>query len=411
MKNKNETHLFFNGPLQVSVLVSNKVRNIKNTLAFKILLSIFTVGLIAPILSNDRPLYIKLNTKTYFPALSRKETSDDATQINYNNTNWKTIENEGILFAPFTYSNVGFDYLNAGFISPFEKQQFKNNQGYLTEMPLRYRHWLGTGKKGEDVLAILFYGARHTFLISFTAVAIALVTGLFLGIMAGYYGNQYFKTSLINLSGFTAGLLPGYFYGFYLRSFTISEAFANSQLCGLLQVLAGIFILLFIAFACFVICDWFSELLSIKKSVYIPFDSIISKVIELFVSIPALILIISFAAIMKPSVLTIILVIGFTAWTTIARLVRAEMMRLKNFGFIESAFKYANNIYDFIYTIPQQRYKLTANKKLGTYYCSFKANRNTTWYITFDMQDNRYIIQDITNNHSADYAYFIATIK
>ncbi len=81
------------------------------------------------------------------------------------------------------------------------------------------------------------------------------------------------------------------------------------------------------------------------------------------------------------------------------------------FGFIDSAFNYANNIYDFIYTIPQQRYKLTANKKLGTYYCSFKANRNTTWYITFDKQDNRYLIQDISNNHSADYAYFIATIK
>jgi hypothetical protein len=81
------------------------------------------------------------------------------------------------------------------------------------------------------------------------------------------------------------------------------------------------------------------------------------------------------------------------------------------FGFMDTAFNYADNIYDFIYTIPKQQYKFTSNKKLGTYYCSFKANRNTTWYITFDKQEEKYIVQNITNNHSADYAYFIANIK
>jgi hypothetical protein len=81
------------------------------------------------------------------------------------------------------------------------------------------------------------------------------------------------------------------------------------------------------------------------------------------------------------------------------------------FGFMDTAFNYADKIYDFIYTIPKQQYKITSNKKLGTYYCSFKANRNTTWYITFDKEKERYIIQDITNNQSADYAYFIANIK
>lgn len=338
MENKNETLLFFNGPLQVTVSLNNKkVMSIRNTFAFKVLLSIFILGLLAPVISNDKPLYVKLNKKSYFPALSWNETSGDNYQINYNNTNWKTIENEGILFAPFTYSNVDFDYLNADFISPFEKQQFKNENGEIIEMPLRFRHWLGTGKKGEDVLAVLVYGARYTFLISFTAVAIALCIGLFLGILAGYYGNQHFKTTFLNLTGFFAGLLPGYFYGFYLRSFTISDAFLNSQLAGLFQIKIGILIMVATAFACYLICDWISELLSIKKRMFIPLDSIVSKTIELFVSIPALILIISFAAIMKPSLLTIILIIGLTAWTTIARLVRAEMMRLKNLDFIQSA--------------------------------------------------------------------------
>jgi hypothetical protein len=62
------------------------------------------------------------------------------------------------------------------------------------------------------------------------------------------------------------------------------------------------------------------------------------------------------------------------------------------FGFLETTYEYIDKIVDFIYTIPKQQYKTTYNKKLGTYYCSFKANRNTTWYITFDKEEEKYIV-------------------
>lgn len=81
------------------------------------------------------------------------------------------------------------------------------------------------------------------------------------------------------------------------------------------------------------------------------------------------------------------------------------------FSFIEGSFSYVDNIYDFIYTIPTLRYKETANKKFGQYYCSYKANRNTTWYITFDKQDDKFIVQYITNNHTEEYPYFISKIQ
>ena len=81
------------------------------------------------------------------------------------------------------------------------------------------------------------------------------------------------------------------------------------------------------------------------------------------------------------------------------------------FSFIENSFNYVDDIYDFIYTIPTLRYKETANKKFGEYYCSYKANRNTTWYITFDKKDDRFIVQYITNNHTEEYSYFISKIQ
>lgn len=81
------------------------------------------------------------------------------------------------------------------------------------------------------------------------------------------------------------------------------------------------------------------------------------------------------------------------------------------FGFIESAFEYADNIYNFIFDIPNKPYKKAYNNKLGVYYSSYKANNNTTWYILFDVSDNKFIIQNIINNHSSDYAYVISLLK
>lgn len=55
--------------------------------------------------------------------------------------------------------------------------------------------------------------------------------------------------------------------------------------------------------------------------------------------------------------------------------------------------------------------KEASNNKLGAFYSSYKANRNTTWYISFDRNEDRYVIQNITNNHSSDYAYVLSVIK
>ena len=81
------------------------------------------------------------------------------------------------------------------------------------------------------------------------------------------------------------------------------------------------------------------------------------------------------------------------------------------FSFIENSFSYVDSIYDFIYTIPTLPFKETGNQKFGKFYCSYKVNRNTTWYITFDKKDERYIVKYITNNHAEEYPYFISKIK
>lgn len=51
-------------------------------------------------------------------------------------------------------------------------------------------HWLGTDELGRDVLTRILLGARITLLITIGAVALALVFGTSLGLIAGFYGAK-----------------------------------------------------------------------------------------------------------------------------------------------------------------------------------------------------------------------------
>ncbi len=51
-------------------------------------------------------------------------------------------------------------------------------------------HFLGTDGLGRDVLSRLIYGTRMAILIPLVAVSISLSLGVFLGLIAGYYGGK-----------------------------------------------------------------------------------------------------------------------------------------------------------------------------------------------------------------------------
>ena len=67
--------------------------------------------------------------------------------------------------------------------SPFEQFRGENLQGPSAA------HWLGTDRNGRDLWARLAHGSRTILTLAPLAVVIALVTGGFLGVVAGYYGG------------------------------------------------------------------------------------------------------------------------------------------------------------------------------------------------------------------------------
>lgn len=66
-------------------------------------------------------------------------------------------------------------------------------------------------------------------------------------------------------------------------------------------------------------------------------DSIVMRFVDIMLCFPAFFLILSVVAILEPSITNIMFIIGLTSWMGIARLVRAEILSLKEREFILAA--------------------------------------------------------------------------
>lgn len=66
-------------------------------------------------------------------------------------------------------------------------------------------------------------------------------------------------------------------------------------------------------------------------------DSIIMRIVDVMLSFPTLFLILAVVAVLEPSIYIIMVVIGLTGWMDVSRLVRAEVLSLKEREFVLAA--------------------------------------------------------------------------
>ncbi|MEN0049057.1 MAG: ABC transporter permease, partial [Bacteroidota bacterium] len=223
------------------------------------------------------------------------------------------------------YSASHQDRKNRRFVHPFKEQDVAG---------WRYRHWLGTDKLGKDIAAGLVAGTRIAMLVGLISMSVAAFLGILLGGLAGYFGDDRLKTTWLQLILTVVGFFLAIFYAFIARSYQIQEA--GDHLLSELLKSVGIFIAVLLLF-------WgmgrgISQLPFFQRKISLPLDILIMRLIEIFNSIPALLLILAVVAIIrKPSVFYIMFIIGLIAWTGIARFVRAELLRVRQLEFIEAA--------------------------------------------------------------------------
>ncbi len=303
-----------------------------------------SLALVAPLLCNEKPLYVKYRNENLFPALSFRGYADvinpetnQSERLVYSMIDWKEMKKQKVLWCPIVFSPGKSDWANTDYKSPLGEQHFSEN-GNTISMPLRFRHWLGTTRTGADVLSGLIHGTRVSFTVGIFSMIIAGFIGVLLGAAAGFLGDHKISVSKTGLLfSVLLGSPLSYFYGIYLNRFSLYQIMNASFISAIAFLLFILIIMLIIFCAVYFAGKYFGKLVSINQKTTLPVDQFVSRCIEIFNSIPRIVLIITLSAIVHPSISTLVLIIGLTSWTEIARLVRAEMLRIRESEFIQSA--------------------------------------------------------------------------
>ncbi len=293
--------------------------------SLRVLYVLIFIAVFGDFLANEKPIYCKIEGKTYFPVFRQYAVNLGLSRWEGNLVfaDWSTLAYDAVVFPPIPYSYHTLDRKNPRFVGPFDEQRIES---------WRWRHWLGTDLVGRDVLAGMIAGTRIAMLVGVISMAIATVIGIFFGAIAGYFGDDRMRVSRIRLLLNVVGLFFAIFYAFIARTYYLSESGLGVELLKSIAIFIGIMI--------------FANLLAIVlkripvlgAKVTVPADMLMMRSIEVFNSIPALLLILSILAIIKkPSILYVMVIIGVIRWTSIARFVRAELLRIRSLSYMEAA--------------------------------------------------------------------------
>lgn len=199
------------------------------------------------------------------------------------------------------------------------------------------RHLLGTDQLGRDLLTNLLYGCRTALLVSVPAMLLAVMIGLLLGGVAGYYGDRSLRIGLASALMGMAAIVLAYFYGFYIRQPALADGASTGKLAYAWEITVSIGTVLIVVSLSWFISRFINRWFPKQPGIQLPVDGTVLKLIELVSSVPRIVLILGLAAYVKPSLLALVCLTGLTYWTEPARLIRAELLRIRNMPYIETA--------------------------------------------------------------------------
>lgn len=291
---------------------------------------ILIIALFADFIANEKPLYCKYKGENYFPVIKEYGVKLGITKWpkEFLNVSWKDLEFESEAWPLIPYLPTNLDFANAQFVGPFDEQKIRS---------VRWKHWLGTDALGQDVLSGLIHGTRIAISVGVISMGVAALIGIFMGALAGFFGDQKLKLSRTRIFLNLLFLVPAFFYAFHVRAFLLEDALAKSFFYFLFQLFISLLIFFCIMFFANIIGKLFEKNPGLRKKRNVPVDIIISRFIEVFNSIPKILLILSIIAIVRPSIFLLMAIIGFTSWTGIAGFMRGELLKVRSLEYIESA--------------------------------------------------------------------------
>lgn len=145
----------------------------------------------------------------------------------------------------------------ANLLSPHDPLALDTQRRFIPPLT-NHSYLLGTDEMGRDLLSRIFYGGRISLIVGVAAMFATIVTGLLIGLIAGFYGGRV--------------------------------------------------------------------------------DNILMRFTDTMLCFPQVFLLLVLAAFITPTVMSIALIIGFTSWMEVARIIRAQIQYIKEQDFIQAAF-------------------------------------------------------------------------
>ncbi|MFW6146818.1 MAG: ABC transporter permease [Thermodesulfobacteriota bacterium] len=189
------------------------------------------------------------------------------------------------------------------------------------EIPTLGIYLFGTDNLGRDVFSRMLQGAWVSLTVGFVAVGIAVLIGIILGGIAGYFGQHHIRTDhIFEAMAFflgTALVFTGHIYGGFLVFLLCMGWMLASR--GMAGKGDGSF--------------WLRLLQ--RKAILI--DTLIMRVVDIMLCFPSFFLILTVVALLPASIYNIMVVIGLTSWMGTTRFVRAEFLSLREQDFVTAA--------------------------------------------------------------------------
>ena len=192
------------------------------------------------------------------------------------------------------------------------------------EIPKLGVYLFGTDDLGRDVFARMLQGAWVSLTVGFVAVGIAVLIGIFMGGISGYFGQGHIRVDQI-LAAFVLLLGGGLL--------AVGAIFSGSAL-------------LLIGSAYIFFSRWLKKGLGKQPppkwmkvffAGVISIDTLIMRLVDIMLCFPSFFLILTVVALLPASMYNIMIVIGLTSWMGATRFVRAEFLSLREQDFVTAA--------------------------------------------------------------------------
>ena len=192
------------------------------------------------------------------------------------------------------------------------------------EHPTLGFYLFGTDSLGRDVFARMLQGAWVSLTVGFVAVGISLVVGIFMGGIAGYFGQNHIRVHHILAACL---LIAG----------AIFAVLGHVSPAVLLAVGVALYIVGMLRTKQPHKNGPLTPWLALFRMEAISIDTLIMRIVDIMLCFPSFFLILTVVALLPASMYNIMIVIGLTSWMGSTRFVRAEFLSLREQDFVTAA--------------------------------------------------------------------------